>query len=345
MLPYREQRPLESRISSLNYAPYVTTRGPGDERIDQNELRRAELTLLDALNKNPTPEVRHALGKVFLAKKEFDKAIEQFDEALKGAPKDAQIYSDLGAAWLEKGRIDRDGKEAGKGMEELGRAQESLGKALELNPNVLEAQFNRALCRQYLMLSQQAAEDWREYLKRDSTSPWAEEARRKLRVLEDEKNKKAQTSEELLQNFRAAYAGRNENEAWATLSPGRGRTGNIIVQTLIDRYLTAAIGERAAEAGIELDALEFAGIVESKQAQDKYTADLAIVYRSAPAKQRNKSEPGRGLLKSGIARYNKAEWNEAVEIFSQARDCFRSQTIVRKPCSLKHGSATRFCGS
>jgi tetratricopeptide (TPR) repeat protein len=161
---YREQRPLESRISSLNYAPYVTTRGPGDERIDQNELRRAELTLLDALNKNPTPEVRHALGKVFLAKKEFDKAIEQFDEALKGAPKDAQIYSDLGAAWLEKGRIDRDSKEAGKGMEELGRAQESLGKALELNPNVLEAQFNRALCRQYLMLSQQAAEDWREYL-------------------------------------------------------------------------------------------------------------------------------------------------------------------------------------
>src|SRR2546422_4609848 len=59
---YREQRPVEARISKLDYAPYVTTRGPGTDKIDENELRRAELTLLDALNKNPTPAVHHALG-------------------------------------------------------------------------------------------------------------------------------------------------------------------------------------------------------------------------------------------------------------------------------------------
>src|SRR5947209_9312033 len=70
---YREQRPVEARISQLDYAPYVVTRGPSDERIDQNELRRAELTLLDVLNKNPTPAVHHALGEVHLAKKELDK--------------------------------------------------------------------------------------------------------------------------------------------------------------------------------------------------------------------------------------------------------------------------------
>src|SRR5437667_4006190 len=43
---YREQRPVEARISQFNYAPYVVTRGPGDEKIDQNQLRLAELTLL-----------------------------------------------------------------------------------------------------------------------------------------------------------------------------------------------------------------------------------------------------------------------------------------------------------
>src|SRR5207244_12377154 len=153
------------------YAPYVTTRGPGNERIDQNQLRLAELTLLEASTKNPTPAVHHALGKVYLTKKQFDDAIKEFEEALKGDTKNAQLYSDLGAAWLEKGRIDLEKARAnskdpsgGTGLEELGRSQENLGKALELNPNLLEAHFNRALCRQYLMLSQQAEEDWHEYL-------------------------------------------------------------------------------------------------------------------------------------------------------------------------------------
>src|SRR2546427_6989401 len=144
---YREQRPVEARISQLNYAPYVTTRGPGDEKIDQNQLRLAELTLLEASTKNPTPPVHHALGKVYLAKRQFDDAIEDLDKALKGDPRNAQIYSDLGAAWLEKGKLDLEGKEPGKGMEELGRSLENLTKALELNPNLLEARFNRALCR------------------------------------------------------------------------------------------------------------------------------------------------------------------------------------------------------
>src|SRR5262249_21248882 len=62
---YREQRPLESRISQFNYAPYVVTRGPGDEKLDRNELNRAELMLLEEINRNPTPTVRHALGRVF----------------------------------------------------------------------------------------------------------------------------------------------------------------------------------------------------------------------------------------------------------------------------------------
>jgi len=118
--------------------------------------------------KKPDPQVLHALGKVYLARKEFDKAIERFNEALKADPKNAQLYSDLGAAWLEKGRIDRDGKEPGKGMEELGRSLENLNKALELDPNQLEALFNRALCEAELTLYVQAESDWREYLKKES---------------------------------------------------------------------------------------------------------------------------------------------------------------------------------
>src|SRR2546430_869153 len=58
---YREQRPVEARISKFDYAPYLTTRGAGSEKINQNELRLAELMLIDALNKSPSPVARHAL--------------------------------------------------------------------------------------------------------------------------------------------------------------------------------------------------------------------------------------------------------------------------------------------
>ena len=318
---YRDERPLESRITKFDYAPYVVTRGNEPAKVNQNELSRAELTLLQALKDKPSPAAHHALGKAFLAKKEFDRAIEQFDIALKGGPNNGQLYSDLGAAWLEKGKFDL-GKDPGKGMEELGRAQENLSKSLELDPNLLEARFNRALSRQYLMLSHQAAEDWREYLNRDSSSAWAEEARRRLRLLEEEKNRKTKTGEELLQSFRTAYATRNDMAAWAALAPARARTGNVIVQALVENYLALATSARLAEAGGELDALEYAAEVETEKSGDRYTAALAITCRTATPNSRATLVQARQLLKSGIELYDKAEWNEAIRFFSKARDAF-----------------------
>src|SRR5215213_2265612 len=81
---YPNQRPTESRISGFTYAPFSTTRRPEDQSVNEAELRRAELTLLAALSKRPTPAVHHALGQVYLAKRQLDDAIKQFDESLKG---------------------------------------------------------------------------------------------------------------------------------------------------------------------------------------------------------------------------------------------------------------------
>jgi len=158
---YREQRPLESRISSFNYAPYVVTRGPGDERIDRNKLSRAELTLLNELETKPSPAVHHALGNVYLAKKDFDKAIDEFNESLKGDPNNAQTYSDLGAAWLEKAKLSLQVSRNGNGLEGLARSLEYLQKALELKPDLLPALFNRAICHEQMGLLTQAEDDWR----------------------------------------------------------------------------------------------------------------------------------------------------------------------------------------
>jgi CHAT domain-containing protein len=316
---YREARPLESRISDLNYAPYVARRGPGSERVDQKELRRAELILDSARDRNSTPAVYHALGKVYLARKQFDDAIKEFEEALKGDPNNPQLYSDLGAAWLEKGAVDRE-KEPGKGMEELGRSQDKLSRALELNPNALEAYFNRALCREFLTLYPQAEEDWREYLRRDPKSPWSEEARRHLKLLEEQKAKTSRDKQQLIQDFLAAYEGHNDDAAWAALSRSRARTGNAIVQFLIDDLLVSVRERRTSEIELKFARLSFAGKVEDEKVSDRFTADLASFYLTANDRQRSEASRAHEIMKRGIEHYDKAEWQTGIEFFTQARE-------------------------
>src|SRR5215213_866706 len=314
---YREERPIEARISSLDYAPFPNRRGnPATEKVDQNELNLAELTLLQALKKNPSPAVNHALGKVFLAKREFDKAIEQFDTAIKSDPNNSQLYTDLGAAWLEKGKLDIYGAEPGKGMEELGRALENLNKAVGINPNSLEALFNRALCEEQMMLYAQAENDWLAYLKLDSQSPWAEEARRRLAALEEKKKRASQTREDLLKNFLQAYEARNDDAAWSALSLSRGRGGNLIIESLLDEFF------RSPDQNSVLQKLSYAGEVEAAKAGDVFTRDLARTLTAATTFQRRRIAHGRELMKQAIGRYNKSEFKEAIEIFSTANQEF-----------------------
>jgi len=163
---YSQQRPIEPRVSALSYSTFNATRGTaGDDRA-ADELRLAQLHLQQAVKDQPTPEAHHALGKVYLAQGKFDEAIREFEQSLSGGSNGAQIYNDLGAAWLEK--------------RDYSRSLDSFNKALQLDGNSLEALFNRALCYERQSRSDEAKAAWNEYLKHDSTSPWANEARRHL---------------------------------------------------------------------------------------------------------------------------------------------------------------------
>lgn len=296
---YRDERPLEARISKFDYAPYSTTRGPGTEKIDQDELRRAELTLLDTLKKSRTPAALHALGKVYLAKRDFEKAIEDFNEALKGDPKNAQLCSDLGAAWLEKGKVDRDGKEPGKSTEALSRSFEYLNKALTLDPNLLEALFNRALCEEQMTLNALAENDWREYFKRDPNSAWADEARQRVKRLEEQKNKISETKDELLRDFLAAYEAKDDEAAWLIVSRQRDLSGGLVANALIDRYLDLASKGQREESLKQLDALFYTAKIEQKKAGDLFVHDVARFLGSASPAQRKSLVEARQLLQLG----------------------------------------------
>jgi len=213
---YRQQRPVEVRLSGFDYAPLPNTRGNKDTTVDALSRQRAERFLLDAERNKPNAESYHALGLFYLTEKKFDEAVEQFRRALELHPNEAYIHSDLGAAILEKGKLYKLNREDEKSLEAFAESLEHLNRALTLNPNLLEALFNRALCREYMNQPQPAIDDWRQYLEKDSQSRWTDEARQHLKQIESQTPKASQNKDDILLGF----------NAYAASTPMRSSHGN-----------------------------------------------------------------------------------------------------------------------
>lgn len=322
---YRQQRLIESRISGFNYAPYLVTRGNEAARVDQNALHRAELTLLTALKEKPTPTVHHALGEVFLAQRRYDEAIKEFEDALASEPNNARFNSDLGAAWLEKGKFDleRTGSNSadlstGKGFEELGRSLEYLNKALQLDNNLLEALFNRALCQQYL-LSSQAEKDWQEYLRRDPSSAWSEEARRNLKQLEEKRGRSGRNSVDALKQFQQARVSGDEDAAWKLLSPYYTTAGNELTNRLLDSLVETDDLVKGSDHDAAIADLSYVAQLELVRSRDRYTSDLVRQYTRIPSQARPVMADARRHMKAAYALFTQSKFVEAVNEYNHAR--------------------------
>ena len=179
---YKLQRPFESRISGLDYAPVGDTRGEDTSLVNRRELDKADNISRDSALEQETAESFRNEGRVFLVKGDFDRAIETLEKAKKMAPKNAEIMNDLGVAQLEKAKS-LSGEAKKTNLELKTEALASFDKAIELDPNLLAAYFDRALSLQVMSLSGQAREAWQEYLSRDPSSGWALEARKYLELI------------------------------------------------------------------------------------------------------------------------------------------------------------------
>ena len=318
---YREQRPLEARLSSLSWAPFSQTRG-GTERVDTLARKRAEAMLSSAVNDKPSAAAHHALGEAYLARKQFDDAIKEFEEALKGDPKNAEVYSDLGAAWLEKGKLDSEGKDQGLSAEDKARSLENLTKAIELNANLLAARFNRALCYELMLIPGRAEDEWREYLKKDSSSPWADDARRKLKEIEERNKRQPISEEKLLQDFRAAFANRDDAGAWLIVSQHRDLSGGPIANALISLHLDQSIKGEAAQAAETLNALRYVARLEQAKAGDLFVRDVVRFLESSSASQRQSMVEARRFLKLARDNLIQSKGKAAEESLIPARTIF-----------------------
>ena len=315
---YKNERLVEPRISGINYSPLIApTRGPESANIDSLAQRQAELLLTEAVRTRGDAKSQHALGRLYLAEKKFDQAKQQFEQALKLEPDNAQLHSDLAAAFLEIGKTQR-GDDEGKAAESFGQSLEQINRALQIDGSALEPLFNRGLVLEQLRLFPRAEEAWQTYLQKDLNSKWAEEARRHLESIQKQNQNTQGRRSELYQQFREAYTNLNRQGAWVTLAQSRSRMGNQIVETLTDEYLELSMRSQTEEAAVRLQMLKFAGEVEAESVGDFYTSDLANFYSRTTPAERPQLAHARSLLASGVASYNQSEFDKAIKFCTDA---------------------------
>src|SRR5262247_656849 len=342
---YRERRLVKARITELQHAPFRETRGgpeaDGEQAgIDLPARRRAFDLLDDAVRDNQTagaagaaeaigsPEAaaaaHHAMGRFHLARKNFDDAIAEFEAALKTAPNVARLHSDLGAALMEKSELEASGK-SGRDPRTLDRSLEHLNRAIELDGSLLEPLFNRALLRQNLGQLFQAKEDWDNYLKKDSTSPWAEEARRNLKLIEERNKKVSQREEGLFVAFQQAHQAGDEERVWSVFSRSHFRLGNHVASRLIDETLALAQEGRAQDAMERWQVLSDLGALAERKSGDQYVSDLARVYLPSSGARARALTEARSLFKDAYKNFSDSHPGQAVTKFGQAQAIFRRQ--------------------
>lgn len=169
---YTDQRTLELRIPGAAYAPLRVQRGPAESFVARPAaLLKAEALIASQMAAHPDdPEWLQAAGRADLLEGKYDAAVESLQRALELRPDAPELLLDLGTAHFQRAQSeDR--------QEDYGAAFEYLSKALTLQPENTTALFNRAIVAEHQFLYRQALEDWEHYLKLDSTSQWAEEAR------------------------------------------------------------------------------------------------------------------------------------------------------------------------
>lgn len=313
---FKNERPLDARISAFEYAPKTNTRGGAEEKIDTIELSRAENLIFKNASENQNAENLHALGRLYLAKKEFDEAIKQLEKSEKLDSQNPQTQNDLGVAYLEKSRILSD--EESLKTELSGKALDRFKKALDLNPNLHEAHFNSAINLQLLNLKSQAKEAWTQYLNFDSNSNWAEEARRNLSNLESESSRN-KTSEEILRDFFAAYRNRDSDTAYRIVSANREMiTGKLIPQQLAFLFLETEGADRLEN----LEALKFIGEIETEKSGDRYFKEIADYYTSLSKEQIVYLINAKDSVKKGYQFCLKLNYKDSLAEFIAAREFY-----------------------
>lgn len=276
---FQFSRPLEARLSGgLDYKPFARTRGNLDNSdINRDQINYALAELTGVVASNPTPQERHALGRLYLFLGEFDKAESQMKLALEQLEHDAKLHTDIAALYYERSNYaDADPESL------LSAAVEHYKLAIEIEPGLAEAWFNRALCYEKLSLFLKAKQDWIQYLKLDSTSKWAEEARERLKSLETRANK-VNNSEDMAALLEKAVNSNDDKALHTLITQNISNVIQFSNNKLFEQYLNETLSGNNQRAEFLLTRLNTIGHMVAENSKDKFIIDLAnLAARASP---------------------------------------------------------------
>ncbi len=334
-LAYSRERPFGARVTQLNYAPFVVKKGDGQDDRNEVERDRAARILLDAMHDFKSPASHHALGVYYLTEKKIELAISEFEIALKGAPNDARLHSDMGAALLELSRAESVGA-SGRSLRTFDNCLGHLNKAIELDNTLLEPLFNRALLRQSAGLSSLAKEDWELYLQKDPASPWSVEARHYLEEIEKQIKKNALKLTDLYREYLQAVSRNDRASAWLVFNQGYSRTGNSIYDQILDEFLASV-----QNSGINDDSLQRQRLNDLKSliranSEDAFFRDAINRYLSASPRSLLKLSSARQLARQAYRSFADAsDFKSAIGAYEKSIFLFEQEGDVPESLATK----------
>ncbi|HEY7510440.1 MAG TPA: zf-HC2 domain-containing protein, partial [Vicinamibacteria bacterium] len=216
-----------------------------------------------------SPEALGALGVTYLVSGDAGAAVKALQAAVAQKPDDARLLSDLAAAYLVR---------AAQGDEpaDIPQALEAAERAIALPDAPAEAYFNRALALERLHLLDAARTAWEEYLQRDSSSGWADEARQRLGALPRER--RSSVEEDRARVRAALEGGRAAVDALAEQSPAilREHWTNELLPAWAEAHLTGR-----ADARTQRERLALLGDALTRATGDALASDTARALTEA----------------------------------------------------------------
>jgi tetratricopeptide (TPR) repeat protein len=171
------------RFPGATYTPQTGIARSEDAR--NAVLAEAEARILRALEKEPGDARWLRLrGQLDFLRRRYDSAIAILQPLTQSQDVAADLYMDLGMIYLARGLADANASD-------YENAIEYLSHGLQKEPNHPVGLFNRALALESMFLWDRAEQDWNQYLRIDSTTGWAREAKERLELVRQKKTRGA----------------------------------------------------------------------------------------------------------------------------------------------------------
>ena len=312
----RTARVVEPRLTGgFAWSPYRGIERSSGRSADPAQLKLAGVAgeLVERAQNDASAEAQHGAGVAMVLMHHSDEAIARLENAVAAAPS-ARTWSDLAAA--RYAAASDQGRAA-----QYPRALAAADEALRLDANLAEALFNRALILERMGLADEARKAWTQFLARDSSSPWAEEARAHVAELPAVK-KSSQFERDQPAIEDAAFRG-DADKLRALLADHAARARAFAEAEYLGRWGEAVLKQKSIDAERWLRIARGIGASLSDMPGDTLVRDAVRAIDALPAPQRSEIATAHVAYRAGRIAYSRQQLDVALSELGRAAESFR----------------------